>query len=107
MIRGSGVEGVSKASIEAANSRMRTRSDVHPNPSLVSNVFPTQDAVARIVASAKPLTSIPSANCDQITFLDHQHFPRVPVFWLPMLKEHPTYTQVFYHWVRYWRAGCT
>jgi hypothetical protein len=62
---------------------MRTRSDVHPNPSLVSNVFPPQDAVARIVASAKPLNSIPSANCRQITFLESS------VFWLPMLKEYP------------------
>ena len=55
-IRGSGVAVVSKSSIEAANSLVRTRSDVHPNPSLVSNAFPAQDAVARIVDSAKLLT---------------------------------------------------
>src|ERR1700674_3755120 len=89
MIRGSGVEGVSKGSIEAANSRMRTRSDVHPNPSLVSNVFPTQDAVARIVASAKPLTSIPSANFHQITFLDHTALSESPCFLVADAKGAP------------------
>jgi len=69
---------------------MRTGSDIHPNPSLVSNVFPAQYAVARIVASAIPLTSVPSANCRQIAFLDETAFSESPpVFWLPMLKEYP------------------
>ena len=94
MIRGSGVEGVSKGSIEAANSRMRTASDVHPNPSLVSNVLPTQEAVARIVASAKPLTLIPSPpSAARLRFYTKQHFPTVPSFPVAHPKRIPFYVQ--------------
>src|ERR1700686_220549 len=94
MIRGSGVEGVSNGSIEAANSRMRTASDAHPNPSLVSNVLPTQEAVARIVASAKPLTLIPSPpSAARLRFYTKQHSPTVPSFPVAHPKRIPFYVQ--------------